>query len=132
MIRTEITNIDTVPAHLRTAAGAALAARLQVSLWQVRELTVLHVNDGGADGWRIWMPMERDSDALEVYTRCSVKHGRGVISMHNFHVSCEFTGSYRAVVNAADYHNDMGAALRGAITNAALRLYKYEHTHNLI
>lgn len=132
MTRTEITSLMQSPAHLRPAVGAALAAKLRVSLWTVRELTVVHVNDGGTDGWRIWMPIERDSDALECFTRIGMQQNASM-SMHGNRVTATFgivTASHTAY--ARDYHGDMGAALRGAITNAALRLCKHEQTDNLV
>jgi len=124
MIRTKITSIDAAPVYLRTTVAAALICSLNVSLWQVRDLIVVHVDDGGPDGWRIFMPVERDSDALEVFTRLSQRIPAS-IGMHIAQVSCSFGAMY-AVARAFEYHNDMGAALRGAITNAALKLYKHE------
>lgn len=131
MLRTEIYALDDlmVPAHLRATIGAALAAKMRVSLWQVREFTVAHVFSAGE--WRIFMPIERDSDALEVYTR--IGHRRSAtLSMQGNRVTARFEFDASSTEYTKDYHNDMGAALRGAITNAALKLYKHEQTHNLI
>ena len=119
-----------MPIYLRTIVGAAFAARLEVSLWQVRDHIAVHVRTPGEDAWRWFDPVARDSDALELYTRIS-QRCPAHMGMHKSQVTCSFD-LMRATTYAKDFHNDMGAALRGAVTNAAMRLYKYEHAHNLI
>src|SRR5262249_43449285 len=117
MIRLECKSTDTVPAHLMPTVGAALAARLRVSLWTVRELTVVHVTDGS--DWRLFMPEVRDSDALELYTRIAQRM-TSRMEMNGDRVKCAFLFS-SAQASGCNYHGDMGAALRGVITTAAYK-----------
>lgn len=130
MKRVILASMDGVPAHLMARVAAAFAAGLQPSVWEVRDLMVVHVDRGigcaaGGRAWELFDPERRDSDALEVYTRIAVKR-TALLQMTHDGVSCGFGYPHQATVRHKDYANDAGAALRGAIVTAAVKLYKHE------
>lgn len=122
MNRTILNDMTGVPAHLMTTVATAFACGLQPSLWEVRDLKVVHVLRRGE--WSIFMPTERDSDALEVFARIATRENCAVLSNTMESATCDFGYATRATARYVQYSNDAGAALRAAIVLSATKLYK--------